>query len=249
MAQKQMNKRELAPFNSIFKKSGEDGVGGVYFDTMETRVVSKPTNIVDSSIVEMKTDTVVETESKHIVSDINGVKFYKQLEMLYNIYKPGDITIAMDLSEKGSKCYALFPNTLSVQTFVMSLPKSKRYFYEVCLYSTKHSIRNVAVKLFFDIDFKDENKNGKLVTDEFLNLLINAIFTNVCDVLQRYYMLEYEIADLVVIDSGDHIDFQSDMFKYKENGLSRIELTKEERDELIETTTIGKKSSFHLVFN
>ena len=70
-----------------------------------------------------------------------------------------------------------------------------------------------------------------------------------CDGLRRYYKLEYEISDLVVIDSGDHIDFQSDMFRYKENGLSRIELTKEERDELIETTMIGKKSSFHLVFN
>ena len=65
--------------------------------------------------------------------------------MLYGMYKPGDITIAMDLSESGCKCFAQFPNTLSVQTFVMSLPKSKHYFYEVCIYSTKHSICNVTV--------------------------------------------------------------------------------------------------------
>ena len=183
IAQKRMNRKNANVLNSLLQASHEDDMVGAYFDDMETDVVDKITRIIESStvemktdnVVEMKTDSVIETESKHIVSDINGVKFYKQLEMLYNIYKPGDITIAMDLSEKGSKCYALFPNTLSVQTFVMSLPKSKRYFYEVCLYSTKHSIRNVAVKLFFDIDFKDENKNGKLVTDYFLNSLISAI--------------------------------------------------------------------------
>ena len=74
--------------------------------------------------------------------------------MLYGMHEPSDITIAMDLAESRCKCFAQFPTTLSVQTFVMSLPKSKRCFYEVCIYSTKHSIC---------IEFKDKNKNDSLL--------------------------------------------------------------------------------------
>ena len=113
--------------------------------------------------------------------------------MLYKIYK----------------CYALFPNTLAVETFIMSLPKNERYFYDICIYSSTHSIRNYTVKLYFDIDFKT------VVSDHLLNCTIFAVFTNVCDVLRRYYCLDYDISDLVVLDSSDHIDFNSDFFVIK----------------------------------
>ena len=87
--------------------------------------------------------------------EINGIKFYPKQEMIYSIYKPGDVAISMDLSETGAKCYALFPNTLAVQTFIMSLPKNEHYFYEMMFFSSKNSIQNYAIKPFFGIDAKN----------------------------------------------------------------------------------------------
>ena len=107
--------------------------------------------------------------------EINGIKFYPKQEMIYSIYTPGDVAISMDLSETGVTCYALFPNTLAVQTFIMSLPKNERYFYEITLFSSKNSIRNYPIKLFFDIDAKDENKKRVLLNDYLTDCLIHNI--------------------------------------------------------------------------
>ena len=54
--------------------------------------------------------------------------------MIHSTYKPGDVAISMDTSEIGPIYYALFLNTLAVQTFIMSLPKNEHYFYEMMLF-------------------------------------------------------------------------------------------------------------------
>ena len=181
--------------------------------------------------------------------EINGIKFYPKQEMIYSIYKPGDVAISMDLSETGAKCYALFPNTLAVQTFIMSLPKNERYFYEITLFSSKNSIRNYPIKLFFDIDAKDENKKRILLQDSFTDCLIHSIFTNVSDILRNYYAIDYSIKDLVIIDSGDHINLQDRHFYEEKDGFYVKQRSKEETEQMKEEAVKGKYTSFHLVFN
>ena len=178
--------------------------------------------------------------------EINGIKFYPKQEMMYSIYKPGDIAISMDLSETGAKCNALFPNTLAVQTFIMSLPKM---FYEITLFSSKNSIRNYPIKLFFDIDAKDENKKRILLNDYLTDCLIHTIFTNVSDILRNYYAIDYSIKDLVVIDSGDHINLQDRHFYEEKDGFYVKQRSKEETEQMKEEAVKGKYTSFHLVFN
>ena len=92
--------------------------------------------------------------------EINGIKFYPKHEMIYSIYKPVDVAISMDLSETGAKCYALFPNTLAVQTVIMSLPKNERYLYEITLFSSKNSIRIYPIKLFLILMQNMKTKKG-----------------------------------------------------------------------------------------
>jgi len=181
--------------------------------------------------------------------EINGIKFYPKQEMIYSIYKPGDIAISMDTSDTGAKCYALFPNTLAVQTFIMSLPKNERYFYEIMFFSSKNSIRNYPIKLFFDIDVKDENKNRVLLDDYITDSLIHTIFTNVSDILRNYYAIDYSIRDLVIIDSGDHINLQDKHFYEETDGLFIKKSSKEETEQMKAEAIKGKYTSFHMVFN
>ena len=47
------------------------------------------------------------------------------------MYKKGDIMIALDINDKGSKSYALLQSTLAVQTLIMSCPKQERAFYDI----------------------------------------------------------------------------------------------------------------------
>ena len=61
--------------------------------------------------------------------------------------------------ETCAKCVVVvFPNTLAVQTFIMSLPKNARYFYETMLNASKNNIQNYPLNLFFGIDVKDDNE-------------------------------------------------------------------------------------------
>ena len=171
--------------------------------------------------------------------------------MIYEVYHTGDIAIAMDNDETGAKCFALFPNTLAVQTFIMSRPKNERYFYEMMLYAPKNNVRNYPLKLFFDIDVKDDNdKTKRMLLDDFLtDALINSIFTHVSDILRNYYAIDYSIENLVIIDSGDHINYQDKHFYEEDDGLCIRKRSKEETEEMIKSATEGKYTSFHLVFN
>ena len=77
------------------------------------------------------------------------------------------------------------------------------------------------MKLFFDIDVKDDNDRTKhiLLDDAITDSLINNIFTKVSDILWKYYAIDYSIENLVVIDSGDHINIQDKHFYEEEDGL------------------------------
>ena len=110
-----------------------------------------------------------------IVKTINGVNFYNKIEMLYKSYEKGNIAIGLDINKDGPKCFALLPNNLAVQTLVMSCPKLERCFYDICLYSSKHSIRNYPLKLFFDIEQKGPDGKKTLITDQILNVVIQTI--------------------------------------------------------------------------
>ena len=147
--------------------------------------------------------------------------------MLYKSYEKGNIAIGLDINKDGPKCFALLPNNLAVQTLVMSCPKLERCFYDICLYSSKHSIRNYPLKLFFDIEQKGPDGKKTLITDQILNMVIQTIYNNVYDVLRRFYALEYDMKNLVVLDSGDHIDINdlSDRCSYiddKTNNMRTI---------------------------
>ena len=61
-----------------------------------------------------------------IYKNINGIIFYSEIEAVYKQYKKGDIMIALDINNNGAKSFALLPNTLAVQTLVMSFPKEER---------------------------------------------------------------------------------------------------------------------------
>ena len=66
---------------------------------------------------------VVNPTDTNVYKTINGITFYNKIEMVYQAYKKGDIIIALDINDIGAKSYALLPNTLAVQTFIMSYPK------------------------------------------------------------------------------------------------------------------------------
>ena len=95
--------------------------------------------------------------------------------------------ISHDLNDKGAKCFAQSPTNLAVKTFVMSCAEKERCFYDVCLYSTKHNIRNYPIKLFFDIERKDENGIKMLLSDEVLDMVFQVLYNTVYDVLRKYY--------------------------------------------------------------
>ena len=64
-------------------------------------IVANAVDVINSPIVDMQIDTLAGRKSMNIVeSEINGAKFSKYFEMLYDMYTPGDITIAMDLFRK-----------------------------------------------------------------------------------------------------------------------------------------------------
>ena len=71
-----------------------------------------------------------------VYKTINGIVFYNKIEIVYKMYKKGDIMIVLDINDKGAKSFALLPSTLTVQTLIISCPKQERAFYGICIYSS-----------------------------------------------------------------------------------------------------------------
>ena len=143
----------------------------------------------------------------NVYKTIYGINFYNIIEIVYKMYKKGDIMIALDIDAEGAKSYALLQSTLAVQTLIMSCPKQERAFYDICIYSSKHNIRSYPVKLFFDIEEKDEDGKRVLFTREECNYICTKLYHNVCNVLLKYYAINYDIKNFVVVDSGDVFDW------------------------------------------
>ena len=91
------------------------------------------------------------SSESNVYTTINGIIFYNKITAVYELYKKGDIMIALDINNTGAKSFALLPNTLAAQTLIMSYPKEERSFYDVCVYSSNHNIRNYPVKLFLTL--------------------------------------------------------------------------------------------------
>ena len=185
-----------------------------------------------------KPTTVSKSADSNVYKAINGVSFYKKNEAVYKQYKKGDIMIALDMNDKGAKSFALLPNTLAAQTLIMSFPKEEHSFYDVCIYSSKYSIRNYPVKLFFDIEEKDEDGKRQLFTMLHCNVIVSNLYMNVCEVLKKYYAIGYDFKDVVVINSGMFMD--DDEFEG---------YTHEDKQVAIKEKYGNAFSSFHVVFN
>jgi len=185
---------------------------------------------------------VVNPTDTNVYKTINGITFYKKIKMVYQAYKKGDIMIALDINDIGAKSYALLPNTLAVQTLIMSCLKQERAFYDICVYSSKHNIRSYPVKLFFDIEEKDENKERVLFTKLETNYIVTKLYHNVCEVLLKYYALDYDSKNLVLINSGNFFDWDEHRDHFEGYSWADWEVEMERVYE-------GKFSSFHVVFN
>ena len=71
------------------------------------------------------------SSESNVYTTINGIIFYNKITAVYELYKKGDIMIALDVNNTGAKSFALLPNTLAAQTLIMSYPKEERSFYDV----------------------------------------------------------------------------------------------------------------------